>query len=81
MTTNTTITPSQEWTDLRTKIKAKWAKFVDSDIDAFKGNLHLIVDKVQSVYACTKEKAEQEYADFKKTLEPKVTVAEKANPN
>ncbi|MEQ1875069.1 MAG: hypothetical protein ABL958_00390 [Bdellovibrionia bacterium] len=83
MTSNnvTPIAPTQEWTDLRTKIKAKWAKFVDTDIDAFKGNMHLIVDKVQKVYSCTKEKAEQEYSDFKKTLEPTVTPAEKAKPN
>jgi uncharacterized protein YjbJ (UPF0337 family) len=77
----TPIAPTQEWTDLRTKIKAKWGKFVDTDIDAFKGNMHLIVDKVQKVYSCTKEKAEQEYNDFKKTLDTKVTVAEKTNPN
>jgi uncharacterized protein YjbJ (UPF0337 family) len=70
-----------DWTELRTKIKAKWDKFVDTDLESFKGNMHLISEKVQKVYGVTKDKAEQEYADFKKTLEPKATVAEKTKLN
>ena len=77
----TPITTAQDWTDLRTKIKAKWGKFADADLDAFKGNMHLIVEKVQKIYSLPREKAEQEYNDFKNTLDPKVTPAEKSNPN
>ena len=61
----------QEWSELRSKIKAKWSKLVDTDLDSFKDNLHLIADKVQKVYGVTKDKAEQEYKDFRKTLEEK----------
>ena len=71
----------QEWSEIRGKIKAKWGKLMDTDLDSFKDNLHLITEKVQKVYGVTKDKAEQEYKDFKKTLEAKPTDAEKAKPN
>jgi uncharacterized protein YjbJ (UPF0337 family) len=70
-----------DWSEIRGKIKQKWDKLVDSDIDSFKGNMHLIADKLQKSYGYTKDNADQEYADFKKSLEPTVTPAEKAKPN
>ena len=71
----------QNWTELKGKIQSKWSKFVEADLESFKGNMHLIAEKVQKVYGVTKDKAEQEYADFKKTLEAKPTEVEKAKPN
>ena len=71
----------KDWTELKGKIKSKWIKFVDADVEAFKGNLHLITEKVQKVYGITKDKAEQEYADFKKTLEAKPNETTKPKPN
>ncbi|MGE4130774.1 MAG: hypothetical protein AB7F86_04005 [Bdellovibrionales bacterium] len=59
-----------EWTDIKGKIKQKWDKLVDTDIDGFKGNMHLISEKLQKTYGYTKDKAEQEYTEFKKTLQP-----------
>lgn len=61
----------ENWTDIRSKIKTKWDKFADADLDGFKGNMHLIPEKVQKTYGIAKDKAEQEYSDFKKTLEVK----------
>lgn len=67
-----TNTKSQDnWTEVRGKIKSKWSKFADSDLDGFKGNLDLIAEKVQKVYGLTKDKADQEYSDFKKSIEEK----------
>lgn len=60
-----------EWPEIRGKIKQKWDKLVDIDVDGFKGNMHLISEKLQKAYGYTKDKADQEYAEFKKTLEPK----------
>jgi uncharacterized protein YjbJ (UPF0337 family) len=69
-TTSTTSTTTPEnWTDIRGKIKTKWSKFADADLDGFKGNMNSISEKVQKVYGLTKDKAEQEYNDFKKTIE------------
>lgn len=55
------------WTDMKSKIKTKWNKFSDSDVEGFKDKMHLISEKIQKVYSITKEKAEEEYKDFKKT--------------
>lgn len=72
---------AMEWTEVRGKIKQKWNKFMDADIDGFKGNMDLIAEKLQKSYGYTKDKAEQEFADFKKTLEPAVAAPEKSKPN
>lgn len=71
----------KDWTTLKGKIKTKWDKFVDTDIDGFKDNMDLIVEKVQKVYGVTKDKAQQEYADFKKTLDAKSAETEKPKTN
>ena len=59
----------KEWMDIRGKIKTRWDKISDDDTDKFRGNMHLIPDRIQSVYGITREKANQEYQDFKKFLE------------
>ncbi len=70
-----------EWTELKGKIKTKWEKFGEPELESFKGNMHSISEKIQKTYGYTKDKAEQEYKDFQKSLEPTVSVAEKAKPN
>ena len=70
-----------DWTALKGKIKTKWSKLADADVDSFKGNMHLITEKIQKTYGLTKDKAEQEYKDFNKSIEPAVSIAEKAKPN
>jgi len=74
--------PKAEWTDIKDQIKLKWSKFGDIEIEAFKGNLDLITEKIQKAYGYTKDKAEQEYKDFKTSLEPAVVKAtDKSKPN
>lgn len=75
MTTNDKI--NAEWTELKGKIKNKWNKLVDADVDTFKGNLDLIAEKIEKAYGYTKDKAQQEYSDFKKSLEAKISSEEK----
>jgi uncharacterized protein YjbJ (UPF0337 family) len=62
------------WTEIKGKIKSKWAKFTDHDIDELKGNLEMISGKIQKTYGFAKDKADQEFSDFKKTLEPKKSI-------
>jgi uncharacterized protein YjbJ (UPF0337 family) len=59
-----------EWRDIKNKIKSKWSKLVDSDIESVQVNMDLITEKLQKAYGFTKDKAEQEYKDFKLTLAP-----------
>jgi uncharacterized protein YjbJ (UPF0337 family) len=60
-----------EWNSLKTKIQSKWSQLVDSDVEGVRVNMDLITDKLQKAYGFTKDKAEQEYKDFKQTLDPK----------
>lgn len=52
------------WTETKGKIRSKWAKFTDNDLEEIKGNLEQIAGKLQKTYGLVKEKAEQEYAEF-----------------
>jgi uncharacterized protein YjbJ (UPF0337 family) len=58
-----------DWGQLKSKIASKWSKFADTELESFKGNLDAISEKLQKSYGYTKEKAEQEFRDFKKTLD------------
>jgi len=73
------------WHELKGKIKTKWAKFSDSDLDALNGNLEQLAGKIQKVYGYGKEQAEREFNEFKKALDTKMagapkTVSEKPEP-
>ena len=63
----TTENTQQQWTDLKGKIKTKWDKFSDADLESFNGNMHLVSEKIQKVYSIAKDKAEEQYKEFKKT--------------
>jgi uncharacterized protein YjbJ (UPF0337 family) len=76
-----TDSTQMQWPEIRGKIKQKWNKFADTDVDGFKGNMQLISEKLQKTYGYTKDKADQESSEFQKTLAPTVTPVEKAKPN
>jgi uncharacterized protein YjbJ (UPF0337 family) len=67
---------STDWTEMKSKIKSKWSKLADAEVESFKTNMDLITDKIQKAYGYTKDKAEQEYRDFKKASEPVTAMAE-----
>jgi uncharacterized protein YjbJ (UPF0337 family) len=79
--TNQQTATQPNWVEIKGKIKAKWGKFAESELESFKDNLHLIVDKVQTTYGMTKDKAELEYAEFKKTLTAKSSATSSFKPN
>lgn len=67
-----------KWTELKGKIKTKWGKFNDDDIESFKGNLDQLVGKIEKTYGYAKDVAEKEYNDFKTSLQSaKKTASEK----
>lgn len=56
------------WKEIKGKIKSKWAKLTDNDIDEVEGNLENLAGKIQKKYGYAKEKAEEEFKSFKKSL-------------
>lgn len=60
-----------KWPEIREKIKSNWDKIEEEEIDSLRGQLHLLSDKIQKFYSCSKERADQEMIEFKKQLNPK----------
>jgi uncharacterized protein YjbJ (UPF0337 family) len=63
-----TQTLQNNWSDVKAKIKARWSKFNDSEIDGFKDNFDKMSAQIQKTYGISKEQAEKEFADFKQSL-------------
>jgi uncharacterized protein YjbJ (UPF0337 family) len=57
-----------KWIEIKGKIKAKWDKFSDDEIENLKGNLDPIVGKIQRSYGYDKDIAEIEFSEFKASL-------------
>jgi uncharacterized protein YjbJ (UPF0337 family) len=60
MAINTDVAKGQ-WTELKGKIKSKWAKLTDNDLDSVEGNFDELKGKLQQVYGYSKERAEEEF--------------------
>ncbi len=60
-----------DWKEKKSKIKAKFGKLSDSDIDGLKGHMSQLVIKVQKAYEYDKAKAEQECKTFTEALKKK----------
>jgi uncharacterized protein YjbJ (UPF0337 family) len=56
------------WDEIKGKIRAKWGKISEDDVESLKGNLTQLSGKIQSAYGYAKEKAEQEFSDFQQSL-------------
>lgn len=48
------------------KIRGKWSKISESEIDAMNGSFEMLSTKLQEVYHYPKAKCEKECADFKR---------------
>ena len=70
-----------EWTELKGKIKQKWNKLADADVESFKGNMQAIPAKLQSAYGYTKDKADAEFAELNETLRATPAPVEKDKQN
>jgi uncharacterized protein YjbJ (UPF0337 family) len=56
------------WNEIKGKIRQKWGKLTDSDLDMAQGNLEEVVGKLQQAYGYSKDKAWEEFNEFKQSL-------------
>ena len=63
------------WAEIKGKIKSKWGKLTEDEIETLKGNLDQITGKIQKAYGYAKEQAETEYQSFKQSLAAKANSA------
>ncbi|MGA9031936.1 MAG: CsbD family protein [Sulfuricaulis sp.] len=52
------------WKQLSGKIKAKWGKLTDNDLEKAEGNKEYLLGKLQEHYGLAKDKAEQNLKDL-----------------
>jgi uncharacterized protein YjbJ (UPF0337 family) len=57
-----------KWTQYKGKIKEKWGKLTDDDLDVIDGKRQLLVGKIQEHYGTAKEAAEMQADEFVKAL-------------
>lgn len=56
------------WHILKGKIKNKWARFNNNELEALNGNLENLSGALQVRYGYAKDKADKEYSEFKASL-------------
>jgi uncharacterized protein YjbJ (UPF0337 family) len=57
------------WTELKGKIKAKWGKFNDEEVESLKSDLSQLAGKIQATYGIAKDQAEHQFEEFKKSVQ------------
>ncbi len=65
-----------QWNELKKKIKLRWSRFTESEIELFRGNIELITENIKKSYGYSNAKAEQEYKDFTKSMDAAATSIE-----
>jgi uncharacterized protein YjbJ (UPF0337 family) len=57
------------WKQLKGKVKEKWGKLTDDDINVIAGNRDQLSGKIQESYGITKDEAERQLDDWSRTME------------
>ena len=55
------------WKELKGKVKEKWGKLTDSDLDVIDGRRDQLVGKLQERYGIAREEAEKQLKEFDTT--------------
>lgn len=64
-------TKKNEWNEVKGKIKAKFGKLSDSDINGLQDNMNNLQSQLVQTYGYDKDKAKQEADSFKQSLDKK----------
>jgi uncharacterized protein YjbJ (UPF0337 family) len=55
------------WEQLKGKVKEKWGKLTDDDLDVIEGKRDQLVGKLQEKYGFSRERAERETDEWSRT--------------
>jgi uncharacterized protein YjbJ (UPF0337 family) len=55
------------WRQLKGKVKEKWGKLTDDDLDVISGRRDQLAGKIQERYGIMREQAEEQIRDFEKS--------------
>jgi uncharacterized protein YjbJ (UPF0337 family) len=57
-----------EWKEAKGKLRSKWAKLTDDDMENIAGKKDVLVGRLQQHYGLKKEQAERDVDDYLKTI-------------
>jgi uncharacterized protein YjbJ (UPF0337 family) len=57
-----------EWKEAKGKLRSKWAKLTDDDLENIAGKKDVLVGRLQQRYGWKKEQAEKDVDDYLKTV-------------
>lgn len=60
-----------DWRQFRGKIKERWGKLTDDELDVIAGRRDQFLGKIQQRYGITKEEAQRQMEDFQRTYDLK----------
>jgi len=58
------------WEQMKGRIKQKWGKLTDDDLDYISGKRQELAGKIQERYGIAKEEAERELKEFEDSVDP-----------
>ena len=62
------------WMQFKGRIREKWGKFTEDDLDVIKGKRDQLVGKLQEKYGIAREEAEGQIRDFLDSFDDRKTV-------
>jgi uncharacterized protein YjbJ (UPF0337 family) len=60
-----------KWTQYKGKVKEKWGKLTDDDLDVIAGKRDQLVGRIQERYGIAKEQVQKDVDEYVKTLDEK----------
>jgi uncharacterized protein YjbJ (UPF0337 family) len=57
-----------KWSQLQGKLKKKWGKLTDDDVNRLEGHRDYLVGKVQERYGIARDKADTQVKEFERSL-------------
>ena len=57
-----------QWKQLAGKLKAKWGKLTDDDVQVAEGNSEYLAGRIQERYGVAKDEAKRQIDEFDRTL-------------
>lgn len=58
-----------KWEQLKGKIKERWGKLTNDDLDVLEGKREVLAGKIQEAYGLAKEDVEKQLAELEKSCE------------
>ncbi len=56
-----------QWTQMKGKVKEKWGRLTDDELDQIEGRADILAGKIQEKYGMARDEADREVREFEKS--------------